>query len=118
MNHVVVALAWCWVQTLVVAGLAIVLSWVAMRYSAAAGRAIAWAGILATLALTLLALAPMPRWAIHWNSAAPRAAAADAQQDGARSAANSPVGSSTAAEVPFGFALNAAGLSQIAASVQ
>jgi beta-lactamase regulating signal transducer with metallopeptidase domain len=63
MNRIVVSLAWCWVQTLVVAGAAIGLSMLATRRSPAAGAAIAWVGVLAALALMLLAPIPAPRWA-------------------------------------------------------
>jgi beta-lactamase regulating signal transducer with metallopeptidase domain len=63
MNTIVVSLAWCWMQTLVVAGVAIGLSKLATRRSPAAGAAIAWVGVLATLALVLFAPIPAPRWA-------------------------------------------------------
>ena len=62
MNHFIMALAWCWVQTLFVAAVAIGMSVLAMRRSPAASALIAWTGILATLGLTLVAPVPVPRW--------------------------------------------------------
>src|SRR5262245_7343229 len=64
MNTIVVSLAWCWMQTLVVAGVAIGLSMLATRRSPAAGAAIAWVGVLASLTLVLFAPIPAPRWAV------------------------------------------------------
>src|SRR5262245_17747592 len=64
MNTIVVSLAWCWMQTLVVASVAIGLSMLATRRSPAAGAAIAWVGVQATLALMLFVPIPAPRWAV------------------------------------------------------
>jgi beta-lactamase regulating signal transducer with metallopeptidase domain len=62
MNQLVMSLAWCWLQVMVVAFLAIVFSALAMRRSPASGATIAAVGIVAALVLTLLAPVPVPRW--------------------------------------------------------
>jgi beta-lactamase regulating signal transducer with metallopeptidase domain len=61
-NQILVMLAWSWAQALVIASLAIVFSALAMRRSPAAGATIAWTGVMATLVLTVLAPAPVPKW--------------------------------------------------------
>jgi hypothetical protein len=62
MSHLVASIGWCWIQVLLVAGVAWVLSILALRRSPAMGAAIAWYGVIATLVLTGLALAPLPHW--------------------------------------------------------
>jgi beta-lactamase regulating signal transducer with metallopeptidase domain len=64
MNQIAVLVAWCWVEALIVASLAILFSGLVMRRSPAASAAIAWTGVLVTLVVTLLAPMPIPRWAL------------------------------------------------------
>jgi len=63
MNQLVLSLAWCWMQVFIVAGLTIALAAIAMRRIPTAGAAIASAGVIAILALTMLAPIPNQRWA-------------------------------------------------------
>jgi beta-lactamase regulating signal transducer with metallopeptidase domain len=65
MNHLVMSLAWCWLQVMIVAFLAIFFSALAMRRSPASGATIASAGIVAALVLTLLAPARVPQ--VRWG---------------------------------------------------
>lgn len=60
MSHLIASLAWCWVQILVVAAAATGLSLLVLRRSPAAGATIAWSGVVAALALTALAIVPLP----------------------------------------------------------
>jgi len=60
MSHLIASLAWCWVQVLLVSTAAIGLSLLALRRSPTAGATIAWSGVVATLALTGLAIVPLP----------------------------------------------------------
>ena len=60
MSHLIASLAWCWVQVLLVAAAAIGLSLLALRRSPTAGATIAWSGVIAALALTGLAIVPLP----------------------------------------------------------
>jgi beta-lactamase regulating signal transducer with metallopeptidase domain len=60
MSNLIASLAWCWMQVLLVAGAAIGLSLLTLRRSPTAGATIAWSGVVATLALTVLALVPFP----------------------------------------------------------
>lgn len=64
MNPLVLSLAWCWMQVFIVAGLTIALAALAMRRSPTAGAAIATAGVIAILALTVLAPIPRQPWAM------------------------------------------------------
>lgn len=64
MNHLALSFVWCWLQALVVAGLALALAAAALRRSPAAGAAIAWSGVAAVLAMSVLALLPIPTAAI------------------------------------------------------
>src|SRR5262249_30340023 len=68
MNQLVVSLAWCWIQALVIAALALLLSAITVRRSPAAGAAIAAVGIVATLVLALLMPVPIPRWGLTLQS--------------------------------------------------
>jgi beta-lactamase regulating signal transducer with metallopeptidase domain len=60
MTHLTTSLAWCWLQILLVAAVAIPLSLLVLRKSPAAGAAVALSGVVATLALTILAFMPLP----------------------------------------------------------
>lgn len=66
MSQLIVSLAWCWMQTMVVTAVAIIFSALAMRRSPAASAAIAWAGVLAAFAVVLLAAAPPPHWTLRF----------------------------------------------------
>ncbi len=113
MNTIVVSLAWCWVQTLVVAGVAIGLSMQATRRSPAAGAAIAWAGVLATLTLILVAPIPAPRWAVSGIRQATRSlAVADKPSTGSTDAAD------VAADSGAGWLIDLHLLRGISASVE
>jgi hypothetical protein len=120
MSQLVISLAWCWTQALVLASLAIVFSALAMRRSPAAGAAIAWAGVLATLVLTLLTPAPMPRWGQRLG---PSSQTAFAHASGSplvagREAASMTPLASAADDSPGVAALNLALLHNIVTSVQ
>jgi beta-lactamase regulating signal transducer with metallopeptidase domain len=65
MTQLAIALAWAWVQTCLIAAVAITLSALALRKSPTAGASIAWAGVLASLVLTLIAPFPLPRAPLH-----------------------------------------------------
>ncbi|HMC10029.1 MAG TPA: M56 family metallopeptidase, partial [Pirellulaceae bacterium] len=65
MSNLIASLAWCWLQVLLVAAAATVLSMWALRRSPTAGATIAWSGVIGTLALTMLAIAPFPLQPVH-----------------------------------------------------
>jgi beta-lactamase regulating signal transducer with metallopeptidase domain len=114
MNQLVVSLAWCWAQSLVVGALAIGLSAIALRRSPAAGAAIAWAGVLATLGLSLVAPLPTPQWRL------PSLAAREApilNSTGSQSEPSDATATATNESQP-GIALNLNFLRSIAASVE